>query len=42
MARYYGASYKETAKTFGYSVKQVDNKIQSVRKDKMRFLSASF
>lgn len=38
MARYFGASYKETAKTFGYTVKQVDNKIQSVRKDKTRFL----
>lgn len=38
MARYFGASYKETAKTFGYTVKQVDNKIQSVRKDKTKFL----
>ena len=39
MARYYGASYKETAKIFGYTVKQVDNKIQSVRKSKARFIS---
>lgn len=38
MARYFGASYKETAKTFGYTVKQVDNKIQSVRKDKMKYV----
>ena len=38
MARYFGASYKETAKTFGYTVKQVDNKIQSVRKDKTKFI----
>lgn len=38
MARYFGASYKETAQTFGYTVKQVDNKIQSVRKDKTRFI----
>ena len=38
MARYYGASYKETAQKFGYTVKQVDNKIQSVRKDKIRFI----
>ena len=41
MARYFGASYKETAKTFGYTVKQVDNKIQSVRKDKTRFIKQS-
>lgn len=38
MARYFGASYKETASTFGYTVKQVDNKIQSVRKDKTKFI----
>lgn len=38
MARYFGASYKEIAQTFGYTVKQVDNKIQSVRKDKTNFI----
>ena len=41
MARYFGASYKDTAKTFGYTVKQVDNKIQSVRKDKTNFIKQS-
>ncbi|MGU8834091.1 sigma-70 family RNA polymerase sigma factor (plasmid) [Clostridium perfringens] len=38
IARYYGVSYKEISNAFGYTVKQVDNKIQSVRKDKVKFI----
>lgn len=38
MARYFGASYKDISKAFGYTLKQVDNKIQNIRKDKAKYI----